>query len=92
MTDSEFTEHPNLDVRIAWRALLNALFEWEWASGLTSVVCLRETGGTVIRAVSGQPVLRIHDPTSDEIMVVNEALDTVRIVPFRLDDEVPTES
>lgn len=48
-------EHKDKEVRAAIIRLDDALCMWERATGIESVLILREQGGFVHRAVSGKP-------------------------------------
>ncbi len=62
-------EHQDPEVRSAIIRLDDALCSWERATGVESVLILREQHGFFHRAVSGKP--NVPDDISDEHLIEN---------------------
>ncbi|MBI1833422.1 MAG: hypothetical protein HYR90_01205 [Candidatus Andersenbacteria bacterium] len=61
-----YQEHPDSNVSQALTRLCDALCSWERATGRTSVLVLRESGGFHFRADSGKPLSSDNDDIPDE--------------------------
>ena len=59
--------HPDMDVRCAIIKLADALCQWERATGMNSVLILREERGFYFRAQSGKPGIP-DDITDDQLL------------------------
>ncbi len=62
-------EHQDPDVKLAIIRLNDALCTWERATGIESVLILREQGGFLHRSVSGKP--NVPDDITDEHLIEN---------------------
>ena len=62
------TEHPDPEVRKALIRLCDALCSWERATGLDSVLILREQRGFLFRAQSGKPISSMLDGVPDSTL------------------------
>jgi len=80
----EYEQHPDEDVRLAILRLCDALCSWERATSRTSLLVVRETGdggGFVFRASSGKPVSADNHDVPDEMLVLNDASETIDKCP-----------
>lgn len=66
-TMANYMIHPDEEVRRAIIKLSDALCQWERATGIESVLIVRERGGFVYRACNGKPGID-DDITDSEIV------------------------
>ena len=65
--DRAMQQHPDAEVRSAIVRLCDALCSYERATGLESVLIIREQGGFVYRAMGGKPTIPVE--ISDESLL-----------------------
>ena len=66
-----YMQHPDLDVRAAIIRLSDALCTWERATGIQSILILRDETNFIYRAMSGKP--GIPDDIPDVVLIENVA-------------------